>query len=574
MDSKRYRKTHRKTPIRGGLRPDIKQIMDSVQLIPNLTINPNSKFVVATYWWGKGNLNKNTQLPCLGDTQNQYKKELTEELLNDDEDFKALKDEMDRTRKLANATPSDAELAKQAKQARTEYRSYLSVYFEKPEVKKLINDMGTKLYEEARSRGEGRDPISFDQMMVQFEERCKKMNCNYLVVNYPFSGEAIVNGQKVNQYQYAINAKPYFIKKALEVCQGRGVLYIDGDMFVNKYPYLFDIDNVDFMMRGWNMDARAGEGYSEEPVCFDPYIFETSGGTMFFGNTPLAHTILDQWTTEASKPIHDKKADDRVLSMLFVQHNWAVRASVIQLPIEYLWLTNDYDNYYDLKDEIDPCDIIIEHPACLTSEDTATQGAASTNRTPVGHDELMYPNQDCDRPGGTFYEYIFFPNERMVSTFAPYIRFISTAKNAAGENIYTVVPFSEQYGKYNAVAKANMEKAATERLVNSEDTVIQLPQNASIPTILAHLQAGHDVQVGTDSRPLTQGTDCRAKNVAPTGKNGLITTIKLDTSAPIYLSSKSQVLVHLVAMCSKLSDINTIIKDSYMFTSRIRWDFA
>lgn len=574
MDTKRYRKTHRKTPLRGGLRPEIKQIMDSVELKANLTINPNSKFVVATYWWGKGNLNKNTQLPCLGTTQSEYKQQLTEELLDDDEDFKDLKVEMDRTRKLANATPSDKALAQQAKDARTAYRSYLAAYFEKPEIKKLVNEMGNKLYEQARAKGEGRDPITFDQMMVKFEERCKKMNCNYLVVQYPFDGEIVVNGKPVKQYQYAINAKPYFIKKALAVCQGRGVLYIDGDMFVNKYPHIFDIDNVDCMMRGWNMDGRTGEGYSEEPQCFDPYIFETSGGTMFFANTPLAHTILDQWTTEASKPIHDLKADDRVLSMLFVKHNWAVRASMIQLPIEYLWLTNDYDNYYDLKDEMDPCDIIIEHPACLTSEDTATQGAASSNRTPVGHDELMYVNFDCDRPGGEFYEYIFFPNERMVSTFAPYIRFITTAKNAQDENIYKVIPFADQYGKYNTVAKTNMEKAATERLVASEDTVIQLPQNATIPTILAHLQAGHDVQIGTDARPLTQGTDCRAKNVAPPQKNGLITNIKLDTSAPIYFNSKSQVLLHLVAMCATIADINTILKDSYMFTSRIRWDFA
>jgi len=27
-------------------------------------INKNSNFVVITYWWGKGNLNKNTQRPC------------------------------------------------------------------------------------------------------------------------------------------------------------------------------------------------------------------------------------------------------------------------------------------------------------------------------------------------------------------------------------------------------------------------------------------------------------------------------------------------------------------------------
>ena len=28
-------------------------------------VNPKSTFVVVTYWWGRGNLNKNTARPCL-----------------------------------------------------------------------------------------------------------------------------------------------------------------------------------------------------------------------------------------------------------------------------------------------------------------------------------------------------------------------------------------------------------------------------------------------------------------------------------------------------------------------------
>ena len=33
--------------------------------IPTPTIvNPNSKFVITTYWWGRGNLNRNVQHPC------------------------------------------------------------------------------------------------------------------------------------------------------------------------------------------------------------------------------------------------------------------------------------------------------------------------------------------------------------------------------------------------------------------------------------------------------------------------------------------------------------------------------
>ena len=35
----------------------------SHKLTPTI-INDSSNFVVITYWWGRGNLNKNTQRPC------------------------------------------------------------------------------------------------------------------------------------------------------------------------------------------------------------------------------------------------------------------------------------------------------------------------------------------------------------------------------------------------------------------------------------------------------------------------------------------------------------------------------
>ena len=50
----------------------------------------------------------------------------------------------------------------------------------------------------------------------------------------------------------------HFIKKALESCGGRAVLYIDGDMFVRKYPQIFDMrDEID-LARSWYIDPRSG----------------------------------------------------------------------------------------------------------------------------------------------------------------------------------------------------------------------------------------------------------------------------------------------------------------------------
>jgi hypothetical protein len=39
--------------------------IDSIDLAPALhIINPESKFVVVTYWWGRTKMNANTQWPC------------------------------------------------------------------------------------------------------------------------------------------------------------------------------------------------------------------------------------------------------------------------------------------------------------------------------------------------------------------------------------------------------------------------------------------------------------------------------------------------------------------------------
>ena len=55
----------RRTPRRGGGGPGeyAQATVDAHPLVP-VIINPASKFVVVTYWWGKGRQNPNTQWPC------------------------------------------------------------------------------------------------------------------------------------------------------------------------------------------------------------------------------------------------------------------------------------------------------------------------------------------------------------------------------------------------------------------------------------------------------------------------------------------------------------------------------
>lgn len=188
-------------------------------------INPESHFVVITYWWGRGNPNRNLYQPC---------------------------------------HPAPV-----------------------PE--------GTKLK-------------TYDEMIEGhggWIETCHRAGVNYMAVEYD-------QFRVDKEYQLAINAKPYFIKKALELCNGRAVVYIDGDMTVNRYPAIFDLQDVDFMARNWNCDPRGKCDFEDNPGA-DFYTFETSGGIMYFGPTPQAHSLLDIWIQTTELPEMVGKADDRIL---------------------------------------------------------------------------------------------------------------------------------------------------------------------------------------------------------------------------------------------------------------------
>ena len=223
-------------------------------------------------------------------------------------------------------------------------------------------------------------PLKFEQMIERWEKNCRDNKCNYLAIEYPEFTAA-------GGYQLAINAKPMFIQKALELCPGRSVLYIDGDMNIRKYPGIFDYSEIDYMARGWWIDPRSSYKM-EESITYDPYIFETSGGTMFFSQSPESKKLIDIWIETAESPYQVGKADDRIISLVFNTKSVLTWLRVIQLPIEYLWLTLDYDErmlemVYDYDKVKMEDSIFIDHPECLTSEDTASGAGASSDRQPM-----------------------------------------------------------------------------------------------------------------------------------------------------------------------------------------------
>lgn len=502
---------------------NLEMIMERRELRP-VIVNPASKFVVITYWWGRNNKNKNTQYPC----------------------------------------PEDV-------------------------VDGVVE----------------RAPINYEHMIEKWIQSCVGARCNYLVQEYP---EFVGPGK----YQMAINAKPLFIKNALKACEGRAVVYIDGDMFVRRYPAIFDLPNVDFMARGWNMDPRASVKYTRAKICFDPYNFETSGGTMYFGNTPKARELLDIWSSASSKKMFEGKADDRILSMIFMMYNLVLPLNIIQLPIEYLWLTGAYTPEgkptYLARPDWRAKSIVFEHPACLTSEERAREQGAANNRNPRFYDRLVENRLDCDTYGGAFYEYIFFPKESLVATFQPYLSYISRAVlyEEDGEKVppMHVIKYEDRYGKYNDVAKANLQ-AADGWTIASTAPVITIAESVGggrkkkggdsdtkshreirdvnnvlrsevVGAVLAAIQAGRDVlyvpwrkEVHSIKPVIEAALDPNIEFVAVNESNDAIFP-RFHKNSAMFFSHKSMILPHALCMCSTMSDLTTIFRSSYMFKSRIR----
>ncbi len=353
------------------------------------------------------------------------------------------------------------------------------------------------------------NPIRFEEMIALWEEKCAKNGCNYMAIEYP-------QFAKPGGYQMAINAKPLFIKKALELCGGRGVLYIDGDMTINKYPAIFDMDDIDFMARGWHIDPRAS-WKMEESITFDPYNFETSGGTMFFSQSIESKGLIDAWIHEAQKSYQVGKADDRILSLVFNTKGFLGSLKYIQLPIEYLWLTLDYDDrmmeyVYDYDKHAMQSSIFIEHPECLTTEDTAAGAGASSDRTPKFYSFL----HDTIPVSEVCFERIVFDNAEQTKVFEDYFKYMKTVtyKNDGNPELYEkglvvldedgeveyaelpihIVDYKNNFARYNEISEMNYAEARKMNNGPSESSSgIVIVNDNIIPTIMFHLMNGREV---------------------------------------------------------------------------------
>ena len=452
-------------------------------------VNAESKFVVITYWWGRGNLNKNTQRPC----------------------------------------PEDL--------------------------------------------GEGqsltRMPIKYEQMIADWENACAKQGCNYLAEEYP---EFAVKGG----YQHAINFKPYFIELALEACSPRSVLYIDGDMKIKVYPGICDTHDIDYMARGWNADPRPSNWKKSGKFCFDPYVFEMSGGTMFFGNTSHGRSLLKLWQKETKR--YPGKAYDRILSLTIMRYKLLVALNTIQLPLEYLWLDLDYDDYLEPKVDYRKAQVSVTHPECLTGEDRASSEGAAANRYPFGYDRYVSELINCGWE--EIYEYIHFEDKSRMGPFKTLFKFLEK------HGIADIIPFKHKYGgRFNKIAAENEEMMKKVQVQGNSQLVTLTPdllesKSMLIPTILKHLENGQNVLYVPD-KPTSvhwvlekvdkQGLDFVTRNLSKNlSRSKPEYYLELDTSYPIYFGARSATLKHLLRMSDSLKGMQKVFNHSYIFLTRIR----
>lgn len=544
-----FRQRKYRVPLIGG-DAAIDAMMAKYPIGKPVIVNPKSKFVVCTYWWGRGNSNKNywrfgneVTDAEVKEGKNRVNYECPSEISDN------LKwDYLDELREEAGITKEQA-------------KEWDKKTLESPEFKTELTNLVNKTLESRAAKGEERTkPIKMEEMIEQWKDMCRKANCNYLVQEYPFER---------GQYQTAINMKPNFISAALKVAgrAGRGVLYIDGDMVVNRYPDIFDMPSVDFMARGWNCDPRSSSRYITKGICFDPYIFETSGGIMYFAPTPQATRLLGHWAWLSSFPAMKGKADDRILSIILTTEREHDAISTVQLPIEYLWLSDAY-LYHD-PSHIDKSKIYVSHPACLTSEEAAREQGAANSREPPQYEELIIDPTNCETDGGYFYEYVYFTERRFVETFEPYLNYLRVAKNRNGKSPINVIDFEDKYGPYNTVSLRNIDAMASVKVVTGQK-MVTLPQDTTVPQILANLKAGLNVIVGVFKNKFSFEYDIIATNNGGAYISDYQTEIKIDTTQPMYFGSGNPVVYHLLMMCRTLDDMNMHFKQSYLFSSRIR----
>jgi hypothetical protein len=294
----------------------------------------------------------------------------------------------------------------------------------------------------------------------------------------------------------------------------------------------------------------------------------------------------------------------------------------------------DYD--YSVQD-IDRPHIYIEHPECLTSEDTATDRGASSSRTPkfyAGWDEGVARSE-------FLMERVLFDSVEETEAFKPYMEYLSETTyfpddDLAGEQPFYVVPYAKGFGRFQAAVDVNNAAAAALAPVQAQpgsklilvltdfeesmganniarirelgapntrelqggatapymnlfapkDIVRHVTAKNVIPQILQALDAGIHVQIIPQASDISivqrfmesvrkyPRTEFIFVNASQDTHWHAYYQFIIDVKQPMYFKAGCRQLRDLVSLCGSYGDFTTIYRDAYQFLSRIRTYFV
>jgi len=385
-------------------------------------------FTFVTYWWGRGNLNFNTQRPCPFDTKlmvnltrclqtknNLTKKQILKNLLddgtmsiqeleNESVDFEQYLDILNKIGIKIQRNGKYYVLINITKDCQDMLLNKMMLLGKITYVKNPWRVLGkslTKSYHQNASNDKlckykfcYQFPFKFEDMIDIWEKSLKNLNVNYYTKEYKVapsdypSRKSILGKYDFRTNQEAMNFKGEFIYQMISELQ-TAVVYIDGDMRIHKYPKIFDSNNFDFMLRHWQFDPLNFMNDNS----FTPGYFETSGGIMYFNNTKNSIKLLKGWI-RLNKEIMRKKepgADDRILTMYIHKTNSLYSCRWLPLPSTYLWLTNKFSLDMFHGDVLPrKFNVVIDHPHCLTTEEMARSQGAIMNTSGTRYPKNYY----------------------------------------------------------------------------------------------------------------------------------------------------------------------------------------
>jgi hypothetical protein len=267
--------------------------------------------------------------------------------------------------------------------------------------------------------------------------------------------------------------------------------------------------------------------------------------------------------------------------------------------------------------------IFIEHPECLTSEDTAAGAGASNDRTPKFYSFL----ENLNAVSELFHEYIFFPDKEMTNAFKSYLDymknvtylddgneelvkkgFVDKLNPTNNEQPLYIINYDDRYGnkKYvsdpevtiNQVAVINLERAqsmnieglnliaAGDNIVEIQNTDNSINDAKMISLFIKLLNQGKYVIYNPVNKP---GYDARYYDTLKS-KLELYKSLEfvfvpeiksydfgdffkpaIKTNMPMLFGPGNDILVKSLSMFLSLDDLSEYINNgSYEIISRLR----